>query len=270
MRWRTVRAIVRRDLTVVLGSRAVMLPALIVPAVLLVVLPVGAGLVPGLVGVTDVGDLAPLLELLPDTARATLPDDPGLQVAQVMVTHLLAPLVVLVPVMLVAVVAADGIAGEKERGTLEGLLLTPATDRELATAKLLAAWVPSVVIGVGGAVLYAVVGNLVVGVQVGRVILPTVEFALLALWVGPTFAAAALGVVLLVSLRVASTQEAFQVGGIVVLPVVGLVVTQATGALLLSPLLLVATGALAGLVALGVLRVAGRSLSRTRLGTRLG
>src|SRR5690606_11060330 len=117
--------------------------------------------------------------------------------------------------------------------TLEGLLLTPLTDREIATAKLLAAWIPAVVIGVGGAVVYAVVANVTVGLQLDRLVLPTVEFAVMALWVGPMFAAAALGAVSLVSVRVSTTQEAFQVGGVVVLPVVALMISQASGALLL-------------------------------------
>jgi ABC-type Na+ efflux pump permease subunit len=171
--------------------------------------------------------------------------------------------------MFAAVVAADGIAGEKERGTLEGLLLTPLTDRELAVSKLLAAWIPAVVLGIGGAVLYATVANLSVGLQVGRLVLPTAEFVVMALWVGPTFAAAAMAAVSLVSARAKTTQEAFQIGGVVVIPVVLMLVSQASGALLLSVWLLW----IAGLVALagtaGLLVAATRTLSRDRLGVRL-
>lgn len=270
MNWRGVTALVRRDLTVAAGSRAVVLPSLIVPVVLLVLLPVLAGLLPGLVDMASAGDLEALLGLLPPDALVGLPDDPGLQAAYVSVVYLLAPMVLLVPVMFAAVVAADGMAGEKERGTLEGLLLTPLTDREIATAKLLAAWIPAVVIGVGGAIVYAIVGNLTVGLQLDRVVLPTVEFAIMALWVGPMFAAAALGAVSLVSVRVSTTQEAFQVGGVVVLPVVALMVSQASGALLLSPWVLVVSGVVGALLAVGLVAAGAASLSRARLGPRLG
>lgn len=270
MNRRAILAVVRRDLTVVLGSKAVVLPALIVPALLLVVLPLLAGLLPRFVDAATLGDLEPLLALLPDERVDRLSDDVGLQAAELLVTHVLAPMILLVPVMFAAVIAADAVAGEKERGTLEGVLLTPLSDRELATAKLLSALVPAVVLGVGGALVYAVVGNLSVGLQVGRPVLPTLEFTLLTLWVGPTFAAAALGAVLLVSVRVGSTQEAFQIGGVVVLPVLALLVTQATGVVLLSPTLLLVTGALVALVAVVLVRSAARSLSRARLGPRLG
>ena len=40
--------------------------------------------------------------------------------------------------MLTLLVAADAVSGERERGTLETLLLTPVSRRELATGKLLA------------------------------------------------------------------------------------------------------------------------------------
>ena len=270
MNWRGVVAVVRRDLSVAAGSKAVVLPALIVPILLLVLLPLGAGLLPTAVGMDSGGDLETLFAILPADVVAGLPAEPALQAAYVLVVFMLSPMILLVPVMFASVIAADGLAGEKERGTLEGLLLTPLTDRELAVAKLLAAWIPAVVLGVGGAVLYAVVGNLTVGVQLGRWVLPTPEFALMALWVGPTFAAAALGAVSLVSVRVSTTQEAFQLGGLVVIPVVAMLVSQASGAMLLSPWVLVVAGVVAAALAIGLLALGAAGLSRARLGPRLG
>jgi ABC-type Na+ efflux pump permease subunit len=269
MNRRAICAVIRRDLAVAAGSKAVVLPAIMAPLVLLVVLPAVAGIVPQLVGEAMMTDLEPVLASLPAGVVEGLPEDPGLRASQIVLTHLLTPLVLLVPIMLATVIAADGLAGEKERGTLEGLLLTPLSDQDLATAKLLAAWLPAVVLGVLGAVAYAAVANAVVGTQVGRLVLPTVEFAVMVLWVGPAMAAAGLGAVSLVSARVQTTQEAFQIGGVVVLPVVALLVSQAVGALLLSTWLLVAVGVVALLGAGALLSAASRSLSRPRLGEQL-
>jgi ABC-2 type transport system permease protein len=270
VRWRRVLAVIRRDLTVALGSKAVVLPAVLVPLVLLVLLPLGVGLTPNLIDARTAGDVDLLTDLLPPSVLEGLPADVGLRTAVVTVTYLMSPLVLLVPVMMASVIAADGIAGEKERRTLEGVLLTPLTDRELATAKLLTALIPAIVIGIVGGVLYATVANLTVGRLLGELVLPTPEFAVMVLWAGPTFAAAALGMVSLVSVRVNTTQEAFQLGGVLVLPIVALLISQATGALLLSVWLLVAAGALALAIALGLLVAATRALSRPRLGPRLG
>lgn len=270
MNWRGVAAVVRRDLQVALGSKAIVLPAIILPGLLVVLLPALAGLAPNLVDAAAAGDVERLLAALPAGSLEGIPDDPGLQTAFVLVAYMLSPLVLIVPVMFASVIAADGLAGEKERGTLEALLLTPLTDRELATAKLLAAWIPATVLGLAGAALYAVVANLAVGLQLGQLVLPTWEFAVMALWLGPTFAAAALGAVSLVSVRVSTTQEAFQIGGVVVLPIVALVVSQASGALLLSGWVLVVAGFLAALAAGALLRAGTTSLSRGKLGPRLG
>ena len=269
MNWRAIRAIVRRDLTVAAGSKAVVLPAVIIPAILLIVIPALAGSLPVIARPDAYADLEPLIGLLPDQALAELPGDRGERIAYLMVAYLLTPVVLLVPVLFASVIAADGVAGERERGTLEGLLLTPVTDRELAVAKLLAAWLPSLVLSVGGASVYAAVGNLTIGLQLGRLVLPTTEFAVLALWVGPAFAAAALGVVSLVSVRVGTTQEAFQLGGLVVLPIVAMLLSQASGALLLSPWVLVVVGLVAASIAVGVVALGARGMARSRLGPRL-
>jgi ABC-2 type transport system permease protein len=266
---RGIAAVVRRDLAVALGSRAVVVPALVVPLLLLVVVPAAAGIAPRFLDAAVLGDVQPLLDALPESARADLPEDLALQAAIVLVTHLLAPFVLIVPVMFASVLAADGLAGEKERGTLEGLLLTPLSDRDLALAKLLAAWIPATVLGLLGAVVYATVANLAIAPQLGRLVLPTTEYLVLTLWLGPTMAAAGLAAVLLVSVRVQTTQEAFQIGGLVVLPVVALVVGQATGALLLSVWLLALAGVVALGAAAGLIAAGGRGLSRTRLGERL-
>lgn len=270
MRWRGVGAVVRRDLLIVTRAKAVILPLIIVPFILLVGLPALAGLAPQAADAVSTGDVEQLIRVLPPSVLAGLPDDPGLVAGYVFVVYVLAPMLLILPIMFATVIAADAVAGERERGTLEALLLTPLSDRELFTGKMLAAWLPAVAVGLGGAVVYAITANLAIGTQLGRLVLPNLEFLLLVLWVGPTFSAASLGAVVLVSVRAESFQAATQLGGLVVLPVLVLVVAQATGVLLLSPALLAVVGAVAALAAVVLLRAGGRMLTRTRLGERLG
>ena len=73
--------------------------------------------------------------------------------------YLLAPLFLIVPLMVSAVLAADAFAGEKERKTLEALLHLPISDRDLFLAKLLGAFVPAVVVSWLGFVCFAIVTN---------------------------------------------------------------------------------------------------------------
>ena len=265
-----IAAVVRRDLRVVRGSKPVVIPMLVVPVVLLVLIP-ALTVVSARLGAAAVAmeDIAGMLALLPEDVAARVTADPAAGLTEVTLVYLLSPLLLIVPLMTASVIAADAIAGERERRTLEGLLLTPLSDRDLFAAKLLVSWLPALAVGVGGGIVYAVVADVAAYGLVEGLLFPNLVWALLVLWLGPAVAAISLGVTILVSARVDTVQEAFQIAGVVVLPVVALVVSQAVGLLALSPILLLVAGAVCWLVAAGVLRAGSRALSRERLGQRL-
>jgi len=171
----------------------------------------------------------------------------------------------LVPFMVANVIAADGFAGERERKTLEPLLYTPATDAELFVAKLLAAWIPAVMIAFCGALVYAVIVNIVAWPVMQRVFFPNTTWVVMVLWMAPAFAALGLGGMLLVSLRVRGMQEATQLGGLFVLPVIALVVGEVRGAILLGPLMAVGTGLLVWMIAGALLLFGVKRFKRTSL-----
>jgi hypothetical protein len=74
----------------------------------------------------------------------------------------------------------------------------------------------------------------------GRIFFPNLMWILLVIWVAPAVAGLGLGTMVLVSSRVSGFQEAYQLGGAIVIPIVVLVIGQATGVMYFS----------AGLVAL--------------------
>ena len=263
MNRRAVRAIVARDLRVVVRSRAVLVPLIVVPALLLVVLPALAALAPGLLGAQDLAELEQLLERMPPALAEPLAGrSREEQVVLLLLGYLLAPLYLIVPVMVASVIAADSFAGERERGTLEALLYTPTTDAELVLAKMLAPWLAGVAVAWGGFAAYAVVANAAAWPVMGRIFFPTPVWWLLALWVAPAVAGLGLGATVLVSARVRTFQEAYQLGGVVVLPLVLLVVGQAAGVLFLSPTVVFVLGAAVWLLDALLLRFAIRGFRR--------
>jgi ABC-2 type transport system permease protein len=263
MNMRAVRAIARKDLTVVLQSKSVLLPIIIVPLVLLLVLPIVATFAPQLANVPGASDLGALLERMPAAFQARFE---GLTQDQALVTlllvYLFAPMYLVVPLMVASVIAADAFAGEKERRTLEALLFTPTTDRELLLGKLLSGFVPAIAVAWGGFLLYTVVANLAAWPVMGRLFFPTPMWWVLALWVAPAVAAVGLGATVLVSARVNTFQEAYQIGGAVVLPIILLVVGQAAGVVVLSVGVVAAIGAGFWLVAAALLWFGGRGFRR--------
>lgn len=266
MNWRSIFAIVRRDLTVVARAKAVMIPLVVVPVVLFVGLPLLIGFGLGAAASSDIDDLAPILEALPQSARDSLGSGPLVQQAQLyLLDYQLATFFLIVPLMVCAVIAADSFAGEKERKTLEALLYTPTTDRELYLAKLLGPWLAAVAVTFASYGLYLIVGNVVLAAEVGRVVALTPLWLIVVLWLSPGVAALGLSVLVIVSSRVRGFQEAYQLGGVLVLPIVALVAAQFAGLLFVDAGLAALLGVVTWVVALAVMGVGFGLFRRERL-----
>lgn len=237
MNWRAISAIIRKDLTVILRSKAVLLPLILVPVILQVVIPAGLGASINFIpeGSSDVEELTQMTRAMPPSLQDQLL---GLNEKQLFLTLLLvymfAPFFLIVPLMVSSVIAADSFVGEKERKTLEALLHSAITNRELLTGKMLTAWLPATALSWGSFVLYGVTVNAVGWPIMGRIFFPNAMWFVLVFWVAPAVSGLGLSITVLISSRVKTFQEAYQLGSVVVLPVVALVIGQAAGVLYLS------------------------------------
>src|SRR5580765_2901006 len=169
--WGAVRAVFAKDFAAVRRSKAIVLPMLIVPFLLLVVLPLLIGFVARSQSQFDVSRF--LSNLPGDVAKPILRLPVRQQLIVLVNGYLLAPLFLLVPLMVSAVLAADAFAGEKERKTLETLLHLPLAERDLFIAKLLTAFIPAVMISWIGFVCFSIVSNVVAWPVMHRVFVPT-------------------------------------------------------------------------------------------------
>lgn len=261
--WAAIRTLMQKDITAVRRSKSITIPMVLVPIILLVVLPVVLG---NLAKSVDPGAAlsSPLVKNLLG-AIADLP--PREQLPVLVLQLLLSPLLLVIPLMVSAVLAADAFAGEKERRTLESLLHLPISDRDLFLAKLLGAFVPALVITWAGSLLYGVVANAIAWSATERLIIPFSQWALMMIWVAPAVALLAIGLLVLVSSRARTTQEANQLGGAVILPLILLAAGQAAG-FLLTPLPVVFVfGVVVWAVALGIVVWGSRRFTRDRLAT---
>ena len=263
---RAVLAVIRKDLTAIRRSKAVVIPMLVVPLLLLVVLPLAIGLA---ARSQDNPDVSFYLSRLPERVVSPILSLPADEQLVVLVSgYLLAPLFLIVPLMVAAVLAADAFAGEKERRTLETLLHLPIPDRQLFYAKVLGAFVPAVAVSWVGFVLFALVTNTVAWPVTHRIFVPTKLWAVVIFWVGPAVAALGMGVMVRVSARARTAQEANQLGGAVILPLIFLAVGQSTGLLLVTLPVAFAIGAGVWVVAAWlIVRGAGR-FTRDRILSR--
>jgi ABC-2 type transport system permease protein len=275
MNWRAIWAIARKDVTVSLRSKTVLLPMILVPALMMIVMPlVMAGVayfaIPAAAAGGDNRELQELMEIVPVEMVAQMESMSATGVfLTFMLSYFLGPLYLLIPIMASTVIAADSFAGEKERKTLEAIVYTPTTDGELLLSKIIGGWLPGILVGWISFLIYCVVANAVAWPAVGALVMPTPTWLLLAFWVGPAASALGLGVTVLVSSRVNTFQEANQMGGLVVLPIILLVIGQASGVLFLSPLVAVMVGIGLWLVDGVIFYIGARTFRRSEIIARL-
>jgi ABC-type Na+ efflux pump permease subunit len=264
--WTAIRVVVGKDLRAVRRSKAIVLPMIIVPTVLLVALPVGLGLFARSAPTSAVSSAlsSPLLHRLVGPITH-LPRREQLVV--LVLGYLLSPLLLVIPLMVSAVLAADAFAGEKERRTLEGLLLLPISDRDIFLAKVLSAYLPALVITVVGSLFYAVLADVIAWPVLHRPFIPFLQWVFVITWIAPAVALLALGLLVSVSSRARTTQEANQLGGAVILPLIFLAAGYASLLLLAPAAVVVAVGAVVWAIAIALLARNGGRFTRDRLAT---
>jgi ABC-2 type transport system permease protein len=270
MNTRAMLAIVRKDLKVVSQNKNLLIPTLLMMLMIFVIAPWLARLVPLLDKYYDVLSINVNLQDLIDRFPAGLKHElAGYNLSQMIVifylVYCLASGFLMVPIFISAGIAADSFAGEKERKTLEALLYSPTTDRELFVAKLLSGWLTSIAFAWVGFLIYVFTVNAAGWSEIGQVFFPNAMWLLLAFWVAPAAPGVVLGLMVLLSTRAQGFQDAYQLGGLVILPVIFLIVGQISGFMFLSASFVFLMGLGIWLLDILLIWLASRSFHRGRL-----
>ena len=274
MNWRAISAIIRKDVGVAMRSKAVAMPLIILPLLLMVGVPVMMGSVVAFAERMQVN--APICRNCTTSSRPRftrrpwpISRQPG-QAWSFSLVYLFAPMYLILPLM-VSVRRGGGQFCRGEGAAHAGGAGLHAHDRS-------------------GAAPGQDAGRLDPGRRgghrrlswstrwwpiwwrsqvVGRLILPNLFWLLLAFWVGPAAAGLGLGVTVLVSSRVNTFQEAYQLGSLIVLPVVLLMIGQISGAFYLSDWLVFVIGLVLWLLNGVIFWVGAKSFKRSELIARL-
>jgi ABC-2 type transport system permease protein len=256
---RKIFAIARKDLTEVRQNTYAWMPMVIVPVMFVIVLPLLMIYLPQITGLgaedlsVNDPDIQRFMENMPAVMRQSIEGMSGYaQMIVVMLGFILAPLFLILPIMTSSVIAAESFAGERERGTIEALLYSAASDTDLFLGKILAAVAPAILLTWTSFAAYALVLNLAANPFVGRAWFPLPTWYPLIFWVSPALSLLGTGATVLISARVKTFLGAYQTGSMLVLLVLALLMGQVSGVLYLSVGVGMAVGALMWLVA-GVL-----------------
>lgn len=135
-----------------------------------------------------------------------------------MLGPMLSPMLGLVAIIPASLIAANALVGEREQNTLEPLLCTPLTDRELLVGKVLSSFIPSIVLLLGS-IAVSEIGTIVMFMVAGYepVLIPDVSGLFLLLTAGPLMILAMNSIMIVISGKVARVYEAYQISGAAVM-----------------------------------------------------
>ena len=238
---RNEKALINKDINEIKSSKRVILPMTIVPIVLIAVIPLAI-----LIGASFIGKdssmltkIGPLIKKLPsEYAKYT----PAQLLIKISLNYMFPSYFLIIPIMCSGVIGASSFVGEKEHKTLESLLYTPISMEQLLRAKILGVFAPSYVVTLISFIVFGIIFNIGGFMYFGQIIFPDIKWLIIILWIAPAINLLSLTFTVMVSAKSETFQEAQQVSGLLVLPIILILVGQMTGILLLSNLVMFIAG----------------------------
>ncbi len=250
-------AVTKKDIRGVTLNKQVFAVLLIVPLALTIVLPSIFVLVTAFAP-DAASDFQKILDMLPadNGARSQQQRIFGLILNNIMPVFFL-----MIPIMASSVMAASSFVGEKEKHTLETLLYSPLSLKQMFQAKILAGFSVGMMVSYISFAAMMLVLELEVFLLTGKAILPSSSWLAIMLLIAPAISIIAIAVTVRSSAKAQTIEEAQQRAVFLVFPILALLIGQFTGILLISAGLLWGVGAV--LAALDVLLMRGAAGSFT-------
>ncbi|GAA0121485.1 MAG: ABC transporter permease subunit [Clostridium argentinense] len=235
------RALIYKDIKDITSSKQILIPMIIVPLIFVIIFPTAVLLLLNfLPDVTKtMNGFDALIDKLPYTYK-TLTNEQ--MVLTVLTNYLFPSFFLLIPIMCSTLIGASSFVGEKEHKTMETLLYTPISIEELFRAKLLGVFIPTYIITLICSIIFGIIINIGGLTYFHKLIFPNIKWIILILYLTPSIALLGLTFTILISAKSKTFQEAQQIAGLIVLPIILLAVGQITGIFLLTNIMLIIIG----------------------------
>lgn len=244
-------ALIKKDIRGITSNKQIFAVLLIVPLVLTIVLPSIFVLV--LTQAPDAAsDFQKLLDMLPVADGEYSQQQ---RILGLILNNIMPPFFLIVPIMASSVMAASSFVGEKEKHTLETLLYSPQSLRQLFQSKILAGLSVGIMVSYISFAAMLLVVEMEVFFLTGNLIIPNISWLIIMLLIAPSFSLVAIAVTVRSSAKAKTIEEAQQRAVFLIFPILALVIGQFTGILLINLWLLLGLGAI--LVVLDVLLMRG-------------
>ena len=176
-----------------------------------------------------------MLEKMPPSYLDTMSQYTELQQVVILPIKIIGlPFFLLLPLLISGIITSDSFAGERERNTLETLLVTPIRDFELFLGKIFTSFIPTLLVTwVCFLFLTHGISNML-NPHFITPVFPDRIWILSILFIVPLFIAGTILVEILISSLVSSVKSASALNMFLTLPVLIIILMQATGYVLFS------------------------------------
>ncbi|MEZ3427278.1 MAG: ABC transporter permease subunit [Lachnospiraceae bacterium] len=245
-----ILAIVKKDIRGITSNHRMFATLLVVPIVLTVLVPTLFILIMRFAP-TESPDFQKLLAMLP---LAEQNEDTFKNMLRLLLNYMLPTFFMLIPIMAASVMAACSFVGEKEKRTLETLLYCPLSLKQIFRAKVLAAFLLSMLVSAISFAVMLIVLETETCLLAGFFLLPDAKWLLILLLVSPAVSLIAITLIVKTSAKAQSVEDAQQGAVFLLFPVLMLLVGQFTGVLLINAWLLLVIGIVCALLAVLLLK----------------
>jgi len=234
-----LKSMIIKDVKEISASNQTRLPMIILPAVFAFLLPLGL-VVGAQYGISGINGMDNMLKIFAGNFA-------NLNNSQIIIeiglNYLFPVFFLMIPVMASSIIGASSFIGEKERKTMESLLYTPISIRDIFMAKVIGTAVPALLITLGSAIVFGIVIDIGGWFYFERLIFPNTKWFILLLWVVPAITLLAITLMVIISAKANTFQDAQQMSILIILPIMLLLIGQITGIFLLNELILLILGA---------------------------
>jgi len=144
------------------------------------------------------------------------------------------PFFLLIPLLISGIITSDSFAGERERNTLEPLMVTPIGHRELLLGKLFTPFLPALAVTWLSFGLLTFAVSRMINPHFLSPVFPDSVWILSMVFVVPLFLAGTVLAEILISMQASSVKAASALNMLLTLPVLFLMLLQSTGFVLFS------------------------------------
>jgi ABC-2 type transport system permease protein len=232
------KALIKKDLTDIARSKTLLVTMIVIPILFSVLFPallMGSALFFDLEKIAG-EDGRKMVSAFIESSMGSVVSAYSLeqQMIYIFINYMLPTLFLLVPIITAMTVAANSFVGEKERRTLESLLFAPVSIRKLFLSKIAASFIPPFLVSIISFLACGIIINALGYPLFKELIFPSANWVALIACLSPMVILFVVLINIVISARVKTYQEAQNIGGVIVLPVVGMLVGQINGLFVLG------------------------------------